>query len=166
MQLNVVWPALVKWSLTTTVLRLKEIRYFSIVARDTLKTLAYHSLPNSKHANVFKNAKRSYDKGSSWCSTVMVLILNYIPTVAILDPPSWGWSFPAQNRGDPLSYNIYGFWTTFPCLYHFDDDHVEHANSILYFWPRNEKYPQKLGDTAGYGVKQTELRLFYLCSQW
>ena len=38
------WPLLIKWSLTTIVLRLKEIRYCSIVASDSLKTLAYHSL--------------------------------------------------------------------------------------------------------------------------
>ena len=34
-----------KWSLTTIVLRLKEIRYCSIVARGSLKTLAHYSLP-------------------------------------------------------------------------------------------------------------------------
>ena len=39
------WPSLIKWSLTTIVLRLKDIRYCSIVARGRLKTLAYHSLP-------------------------------------------------------------------------------------------------------------------------
>ena len=39
------WPSLIKWSLTTIVLRLKEIRYCSIVARGSLKTLAYHSIP-------------------------------------------------------------------------------------------------------------------------
>ena len=33
-----------KWSLTT-MLQLKEIRYCAIVARDSLKTFAYHSLP-------------------------------------------------------------------------------------------------------------------------
>ena len=38
------WPSLIKWSLTTIVLRLKEIRHCSIVARGSLKTLAYHSL--------------------------------------------------------------------------------------------------------------------------
>ena len=45
MQLNVVWPSLIKWSSTTMVLRLKGIQYHSIVARGLLKTLAYHSLP-------------------------------------------------------------------------------------------------------------------------
>ena len=39
------WPSLIKWSLTTIVLRLKEIRYCSIVARGSLKTWAYHSRP-------------------------------------------------------------------------------------------------------------------------
>ena len=40
------WPFLIKWSLTTLVLRLKIIRYcLIIVARGSLKTLAYHSLP-------------------------------------------------------------------------------------------------------------------------
>ena len=39
------WLSLIKWSLTTIVLRLKEIRYCSIVTRGSLKTLAYHSLP-------------------------------------------------------------------------------------------------------------------------
>ena len=39
------WTSLMKWSITTAVLRLKEIRYCSIVARGSLKTLAYHSLP-------------------------------------------------------------------------------------------------------------------------
>ena len=39
------WPSLIKCSLTTIVLRLKEIRYYSIVDRDSLKTSAYHSLP-------------------------------------------------------------------------------------------------------------------------
>ena len=37
------WPSLIKWSLTTIVLRLKEIRYCSIVARGSLKTLAYNT---------------------------------------------------------------------------------------------------------------------------
>ena len=38
--------SLIKWSLTTIVLRLKGIRYCSIiVAGGSLKTLAYHSLP-------------------------------------------------------------------------------------------------------------------------
>ena len=36
--------SLIKWPLKTMVLRLKEIRYCSIVA-SSLKTLAYHSLP-------------------------------------------------------------------------------------------------------------------------
>ena len=37
--------SLIKWPITTIVLGLKEIRYCSIVARRSLKTLAYHSLP-------------------------------------------------------------------------------------------------------------------------
>ena len=39
------WPSLIKWSLTTIVSRLKEIRCCLNVARDSLKTLAYQSLP-------------------------------------------------------------------------------------------------------------------------
>ena len=39
------WPSFMKWSLRTIVLILKEIRYCWIVARGSLKTLAYHSLP-------------------------------------------------------------------------------------------------------------------------
>ena len=38
-------PSLIKWSLTTIVLRLKEFRYCSIAARGSLEILAYHSLP-------------------------------------------------------------------------------------------------------------------------
>ena len=45
MQLNVVWPSLIKSSLTTIVLRLKGIWYCLIVARGSLKILACHSLP-------------------------------------------------------------------------------------------------------------------------
>ena len=41
------WPSLIKGSLTTTVLRSKGIRYCSIVAKGSFKTLAYHSLPKS-----------------------------------------------------------------------------------------------------------------------
>ena len=38
------WLSIIKWSLTTIMLRLKEIWHCSIVARGSLKTLAYHSL--------------------------------------------------------------------------------------------------------------------------
>ena len=39
------WPSLIKWSIITIVSCLKKIRYCLIVARGSLKTLAYHSLP-------------------------------------------------------------------------------------------------------------------------
>ena len=52
------WPSLIKWSLTTIVLRLKELRYCSIVARGSLKTLACHSLP--KHW--IQKIKKSWNK--------------------------------------------------------------------------------------------------------
>ena len=52
-------PSLIKWSLTTIVLRLKEIRYCSIVARSSLKTLAYHSLPKYLMQKNTKSLKRN-----------------------------------------------------------------------------------------------------------
>ena len=64
------WPSLIKWLLTIIVLRLMEIRYCSIVARGSLKPLAYHSLPkylmqkiqkswNKMEKNIFLLPKRS-----------------------------------------------------------------------------------------------------------
>ena len=54
------WPSLIKWSLTTTVLRLKEIRYCSVVARVSLNTLAYR-LPKYWMQNIQKSSTKKYD---------------------------------------------------------------------------------------------------------
>ena len=46
------WSSLIKWSLTTIVLRLKEIRDCSIVARGSLKTLAFLNIECKKYKNL------------------------------------------------------------------------------------------------------------------
>ena len=55
------WPSLIKWSLTTIVLRLKEIRYCSIVANGSLKTLAFHSLPKHRMQKIQKSWNKMCD---------------------------------------------------------------------------------------------------------
>ena len=65
------WPFLIKWSLTTIVLRLKEIRYCSVVARGSLETLVYHNLPKYWMQKIQKSWNKMYDNQS--LSTLWVL---------------------------------------------------------------------------------------------
>ena len=46
------WPSLINWSLTTIVLRLKGIRYCSIAARGSFKTLAFLNIECKKYKNI------------------------------------------------------------------------------------------------------------------
>ena len=55
------WPSLIKWLLTTIVLRLKAIRYYSSVARGSLKTLEYHSLLKYWTQKKQKSWNKMYD---------------------------------------------------------------------------------------------------------
>ena len=48
------WSSLIKWSLTTIVLRLKEIWYCSIVDRGSLENLAYHSFPECWMQKIYR----------------------------------------------------------------------------------------------------------------
>ena len=46
------WISLIKWSLTTIVWRLKEIRYCSTVAKGSLETLAFINIECKKYKNL------------------------------------------------------------------------------------------------------------------
>ena len=71
------WPSLIKkWSLTTIVLRLKEIRYCTIVARDSLKILAYDSLPKYWMQKLQKSSNKMCQLAPVYSSIARVLKCN------------------------------------------------------------------------------------------
>ena len=73
------WPSLIKWSVTTIVLRFQEIRYCWILARGSLKTLAYHSL----HKYWMQKIQKSWNKMLQLASVYPIFYL-FIYSVNLL----------------------------------------------------------------------------------
>ena len=58
---NFLWISFIWTFRTSGTLRLKEILYFSIIARGSLKTLACHSLPKYWMQRIGKSWNKMYD---------------------------------------------------------------------------------------------------------